>query len=207
MIGVFGGTFDPIHYGHLRSALDVQQALGLRQVRFIPSFIPPHRAKPGASALQRLDMLQLAIVDQPGFVVDTRELDRGGPSYMVDTLASLRDELGDEPIALILGQDAFAKLDRWHQWRRINELAHVVVVSRPGGTLPQTGPLAELLAQRRCDQLALLQEHSAAKLWVQEVTSLDISATKIRALAKQSGFRFLTPEPVREYIEAQGLYR
>lgn len=207
MIGVFGGTFDPIHYGHLRPALEVQQALGMRQIRFIPSFIPPHRAKPGASAQQRLAMLQLAIADQSGFVVDTIELDRGGPSYMVDTLTALRDELGDEPIALILGQDAFARLDSWHHWRRVNELAHVVVVSRPGGTLPQSGPLAELLAQRRCHELALLHEHSAAKLWVQEVTSLDISATKIRALAKQSGFRFLTPEPVREYIEAQGLYR
>ena len=207
MIGVFGGTFDPIHYGHLRAALEVQQLLGMRQIRFIPSFIPPHRAMPGANSQQRLAMLRLAIADEPGFAVDERELDRGGPSYMVDTLASLRDELGDEPIALILGQDAFAKLDSWHHWPRINELAHLVVVSRPGGTLPEVGPLAELLAQRRCRELALLQGHPAAKLWVQEVTSLDISATKIRALAKQSGFRFLTPEPVREYIEAQGLYR
>ena len=206
MIGIFGGTFDPIHYGHLRPALEVQRALTMQQVRFVPCFIPVHREEPGAASGQRLAMLQLAVEDVPGFVVDTRELDREGPSYMVDTLASLRDEFGDESLVLIMGQDAFAKLDTWYQWQRLNDLAHILVMTRPGGGLPTTGPLVDWLDRRVCNNANLLRSERAGRIWLQEVTQLDISATKIRAFAKQDGFRFLTPEPVREYIEAHGLY-
>lgn len=207
MIGIFGGTFDPVHFGHLRPALEVARALGMAQVRFIPCFIPPHRDAPGATAAQRLRMLQLALDGVAEFSIDERELKRGGPSYMVDTLASLRQELGDEPVALILGRDAFAGLASWHRWRAVLELAHIVVLERPGAALPQEGPVAGLLARHGVDDPAALHRCQAGRIWPQVVTQLDISATLVRrAVAAGAGCRFLTPEPVRDYIEAQGLY-
>src|SRR5665811_840415 len=105
MIGILGGTFDPVHYGHLRSALEVKEIFGLTGVRLIPSAQPPHREQPAATALMRLHMLELAIKNQPGLVIDTRELNRSGKSYMVDTLKSLRQELKDDPLLLFIGSD------------------------------------------------------------------------------------------------------
>jgi len=110
MIGIFGGTFDPIHYGHLRSALEVKETFGLTEIRLIPSAQPPHREQPAATALMRLHMLELAIKNQPGLIIDTRELNRSGASYMVDTLKSLRQEFNDEPLLLFIGSDAFNQL-------------------------------------------------------------------------------------------------
>jgi len=209
VIGIFGGTFDPVHFGHLRPLLEVQQALGLNEVRLIPCFIPPHRETPGASAEQRLAMLELAVVNTPGFVVDQRELQRGGPSYMVDTLQSLRDELGSrKSLCLILGLDAFVALDRWHQWQRLTELAHIVVMQRPGGLLPKTGAVAELLEQRQVLDVVELQQQPAGRVYFQSVTQLDISATAIREqLAHGQDVRFLMPDSVRHYIETHGLYK
>ena len=132
MIGIFGGTFDPVHFGHLRPALDVKQALGLREMRLIPCFSPPHRQQPVANPGQRLTMLRAAVGEEPELLVDNREMKREGVSYMVDTLSSLREEFGDEPLCLVLGSDAFLQLDGWHRWREIIELAHIVVTHRPG---------------------------------------------------------------------------
>ncbi|HHJ80383.1 MAG TPA: nicotinate-nucleotide adenylyltransferase [Candidatus Tenderia electrophaga] len=209
MIGVFGGTFDPVHFGHLRPLLEVQQALGLAEVRLIPCYIPPHRGVPGASAEQRLAMLQLAAADTPGFVVDQRELQRGGPSYMIDTLQSLRDELGaEQALCLILGLDAFVALDGWHQWSRLIELAHIVVMQRPGGVLPNTGAVAELVDQTLALDVAELQQQPAGRVYFQSVTQLDISATAIREqLSHDQDIRFLMPDSVRHYIETHGLYK
>lgn len=134
MIGLLGGTFDPVHHGHLRIALEAKEALGLTEVRFIPCRQPPHRGDASATAQQRLDLLRLACGDMPGFAVDTRELERPGPSYMVDTLASLRAERGDEPLCLILGWDAFLGLPGWHRWQNLLDYAHLAVVQRPGST-------------------------------------------------------------------------
>lgn len=209
MIGIFGGTFDPVHFGHLRPLLDVQQALGLNEVRLIPSFIPPHRDTPGASAEQRLAMLELAAAETPGFVIDRRELQRGGSSYTVDTLQSLRDELGcDEPLCLIMGLDAFVALDSWHQWQRLSELAHIVVMQRPGGLFPKTGAVAELVEQVQALDVVELQQQAAGRVYFQSVTQLDISATAIRELvAHDQDIRFLLPDSVRHYIETHGLYK
>lgn len=207
MIGVFGGTFDPVHYGHLRPLLEVRQALALDEVRLIPCRIPPHREAPGATAEQRLAMLEVAVAGVPGFRVDTLELEREGPSYMVDTLAQLRDEVGDKPLCLILGQDAFAGLESWHEWRRLVELAHIVVTRRPGSDFPRSGELGAMVEQRRAAGADMLRERPAGLIWFQEVTQLDISATSIRESLRQGrDVRFLMPEPVRIYIEAQGLY-
>jgi len=209
VIGIFGGTFDPVHFGHLRPLLEVQQALNLDEVRLIPSFIPPHRDAPGASAEQRLTMLALAAAETPGFVIDQRELLRGGSSYTVDTLQSLRDELGNnQSLCLIMGLDAFVGLDSWHQWQRLTELAHIVVMQRPGGLLAKTGAVAELLEQRQALDVAELQQQAAGRVYFQSVTQLDISATAIREqLARGQDVRFLMPDSVRYYIETQGLYK
>ena len=122
-VGVLGGTFDPIHYGHLRPALELLETLELSEVRFIPCRIPAHRGAPSITAEQRLELVRLAIIGQPGFVADGRELRRAGPSYMVDTLVALRQELGDTPLCLILGSDAFQALTTWHRWQALTDLA------------------------------------------------------------------------------------
>ena len=132
MIGILGGTFDPVHFGHLRPALEVMQATGMEQVRFLPNRIPPHRETPWLDVENRLELLKTAIADQPGFELDERELQREGHSYMVDTLESLRSDFPSHPLCLILGMDAFLGIKKWHQWQRIPELCHLVVTTRPG---------------------------------------------------------------------------
>ena len=210
MIGIYGGTFDPVHFGHLRPALEVQQALGLKEVRFIPAGQPPHRDLPHATKTQRLAMLRAAIDDQPGFVVDEREVQRAGPSYMVDTLTSLRTELGTQPLCLILGYDAFLGLTSWHQWHRLLELAHLVITHRPGWNQDNLG--AELQLQSLVQQHAMtavqLSQTSAGGVTFVEVTQLDISATRIREqVCAGQDIRYLLPEPVYEMIREQNLYR
>ncbi len=208
MIAVFGGTFDPVHYGHLRPLLEVKQALGLDEVRLMPCFMPPHRDVPGATPKQRLKMLQLAIEEVPGFVIDQRELQRGGPSYMVDTLQSLRDELGKTPICLIMGLDAFLGIESWHQWPRLYELSHIVVAQRPGSKLPQQGAVANLVENARVEDVSMLRQHAAGRVYFQSVTQLDISATAIREqIACGQDVRFLMPDSVRRYIETEDLYK
>ena len=148
MIGILGGTFDPVHFGHLRLAVEMYQDLGLQEVRLVPCRIPPHRNAPQASPEQRLAMLRLAIEHELGLRVDQRELQRDGPSYMVDTLQSLRDELGpDTPLSLILGMDAFDDIDTWHRWEELIQLAHFIVIQRPG-VVPHAGKAAGVLLSR-----------------------------------------------------------
>ncbi len=149
MIGVYGGTFNPVHYGHLRTALEVKELFGLQRLHLIPCRLPAHRGQPEADAEIRMQMLAAAVADTPGFFADRRELERDGPSYMVDTLAALRSELADDtPLLLFIGADAFAGLERWHRWQRLFELAHVVVMTRPGFL---HGPLPDFLQQRLAD--------------------------------------------------------
>lgn len=208
MLGVYGGTFDPIHYGHLRAALEVKDALGLDGLCFLPCRLPPHRGTPGATPAQRLAMLELALAGAaPGFSVDRRELEREGPSYMVDTLASLRGEATDRPLCLIVGLDAFCGLPSWHRWRDLFELAHIAVVRRPDAPEPDWIPgLAECVRERRVEAEGL-RESPAGRVVFLEVTQLAISATGIRRLvAEGRSPRYLLPDAVLAMIQAQGLY-
>ncbi|MGZ8927309.1 MAG: nicotinate-nucleotide adenylyltransferase [Methylobacter sp.] len=208
MIGIFGGTFDPIHYGHLRSALEVKDIFGLNEVRLIPCASPPHREQPAVSAEMRLQMLTLAIKNQPGLKIDTRELDRHKasdqtPSYMVDTLKSLRQEFSTEPLLLFIGTDAFKHLTSWHQWQQLFDYAHIVVMTRPGF---ETQELNDFFKARLAEAKELAQA-SAGKLCFQQVTQLDISATAIRAMiADKQNPGFLLPDAVIEYIKQHKLY-
>ncbi|MEM1263781.1 MAG: nicotinate-nucleotide adenylyltransferase [Pseudomonadota bacterium] len=207
MMGVFGGTFDPIHFGHLRTAHELLKALSLNEVRFLPCGVPPHRAQPVAAAAERSALVALALDGHAGFVHDDRELHRDGPSYSVDTLESLRGDYPDVAFCLILGMDAFLGLPRWDRWQRVFELAHVVVAHRPGWRVPYRGPLGEILRTRRSRQAAELHEVDAGRIFVHPVTQLEISSTEIRDLIRSGNDpRFLLPETVRNRIRESHCY-
>lgn len=210
MIGVFGGTFDPVHHGHLRPALELLESLQLQEVRMIPCAVPPHRDSPIASEQTRLAMLQLAVVDEPRLVVDEREIRRGGSSYMVDTLRSLRDEKGDVPLCLLLGTDAFLGLPNWHEWRELLTLAHIVVAHRPGWQMEKSemGELSGLLDNREVSSVSALSAKPAGHILLQQVTPLAISATGIRRMINEGkSARFLMPDRVWDYIRTNKLYQ
>ena len=208
MIGVFGGTFDPIHFGHLRPALDVVQSLGLAELRLLPLKVAVHRPQPLASAALRLQMTRLAVNGQPGFVVDDRELTRDGPSYTVDTLASLREEVGaDAPLCLLIGGDAFAGFLDWHRPRAILGLAHLVVMQRPGAPTVRDQALRDEIGRRRVDDPGALRQAPAGRIYFQTVTQLDISSTRIRRMfAAGRSPRFLLPDAVLELLDREQCY-
>jgi nicotinate-nucleotide adenylyltransferase len=206
-IGIFGGTFDPIHVGHLRTAHELLTGLDLAEVRFIPSRIPPHRPPAVAPEALRLRMLEAALEGLPGFVVDSRELRRPGPSYMVDTLASLREEVGGRSLCLLLGLDAYLGLPTWHRWRELPELAHLVVARRPGAVQEISGEAGELLRARATADRRDLSRLPAGCVLLLDVTQLAISSSAIRSLVAAGGDpRFLVPDAVRDLIEKTHIY-
>lgn len=212
-IGLLGGTFDPIHFGHLRLAEELAEILQLDQVRFIPAGQPPHRGQPRAATQHRLEMVRRAVAGNPRFRLDAREIQRDAPSYSVDTLTDLRAELPAEaPLVLFMGGDAFLGLTTWHQWRHLFDLAHIAVAHRPGyslasweDALPDT--LRTCLSTRRCEQAAEILEKPSGRVFLHTITQLDISASQIRyrALRGQS-LRYLLPDPVIDYINENRLY-
>ncbi len=207
-LGIFGGTFDPVHYGHLRTAFEMLQALDFGEVRFIPCGDPPHRGHTFASAAQRLAMVQAAVSSQPGFVVDDREVRRDGPSFSVDTLRSLRGEFPDTPMGLIVGMDAFLGLPEWHRWDEILDLAHIIVAHRPGWRAPDYGALGDLLAERGTHSVERLHTAIAGLVHIHAVTQLEIASTDIRELiAIGRDPRFLMPDAVIEVLMEFGCYR
>ena len=207
MIGIFGGTFDPIHYGHLRTVLDVKEGLNLEQVLFVPLKQAVHRNQPQVPAEQRLTMVQAAIADEDGFNVDEVELERDGPSYMVDTLHALRDKYPDKTFCLLLGGDAFNDFLFWRQPEVIASICCIIVMQRPGYALPDDPRLREFVAKHQVDTVEKLQQSKAGAVFFQSVTQLDISATAIRnRLAKKLSVRFLLPDSVIQIIRGQHLY-
>lgn len=206
-IGILGGTFDPIHYGHLRSALELYQQLDLQEIRFIPCQQPIFDKTAQATPSQRLAMLKVAITDQPHFVIDERELKRKTPSYMVDTLISLQQEFMQTPLCLIIGSDVLSNLDRWHRWQELIKLCHLIVITRPEYDLPQQGPVAELVKKHQIDDPAQLQKQLNGYLIQVKGTLLAISGTLIRQqIVTGSNPRYLLPDPVLQYIRQEKLY-
>lgn len=208
-IGILGGTFDPIHDGHLRVALETAEQLALDEVRLVPSSVPPHRIAPLATAAERLRMLQLAADPNPGFVVDDIELARGGPSYMIDTLRIMRDRVGPETrLCLIVGCDAFSRIDTWKEWQRLVDYAHIVVVRRPGSELePSAAAKAWFEPRLEADpEQALLRAAHGSMLYL-VLTQLAISATQIREIfATGRSPRYLLPDAVLDYIRENRIY-
>ena len=206
-IGVFGGTFDPIHYGHLRSAFEILQALRFDEVRFIPCGDPPHRGNTVADAGLRYRMVSAAIAGQDGFVSDDRELRRKGLSYSIDTLSSLREEFPDRSLGLIVGMDAFLGLPKWHRWDEILNVAHIIVAHRPGWKAPDRGPLGSLIAEHGTHQVDDLHQATCGRIHIHAVTQLEIASTEIRELvAAGRDPRFLMPDAVRDVIKETGIY-
>lgn len=206
-LGVFGGMFDPVHYGHLRTAHELFELLDLEVIAFLPAGDPPHRARPLADAATRLAMVRAAVEGDERFVVDDRELHRAGPSYTVLTLEELRAERGVQPIALIMGMDAFAGLNGWHRAQELIGLAHIVVAVRPGSQPPNNGLAAALLRERRCDDPRPLSAAPAGLVFVNTGTQLDVSSSAVRdVVAAGRDPRYLMPEAVRRIIIARGSY-
>jgi len=206
-IGVFGGTFDPIHYGHLRTAFEMLQALRFHEVRFIPCGDPPHRSTTFADASLRKRMVDAAIAGQDGFASDDRELRRGGPSYSIDTLVELRGEFPDRSLGLIVGMDAFLGLPQWRRWDEILDFAHIIVAHRPGWRAPDIGPLGDLISERGTHRVDDLHEAIHGCIHIHAVTQLEIASTEIRDLvAAGRDPRFLMPDKVRDVIKDSKVY-
>lgn len=206
-IGLLGGTFDPVHIGHLRSAIEVLESCGLDEIRLIPGAVPPHRATPMVGAQQRLDMVRLATANVAGLQVDDRELRREGPSWTIDTLLSLRQELpAGTQLFFILGQDAFCGLPGWHRWQEILQHCHLLVLQRPHLPASLPAELQQLMQQKQAASVADLQGAGGGIVLLQQ-TPLPVSATAIRqARTTGKSIHFLVPDTVHDYIQHHGLY-
>ncbi len=207
-IGIFGGTFDPIHIGHLRMALELKEQLDLDEMRLLPCHQPPHRYVPQVSSAQRAEMLRIALQDCPELQLDERELQRDKPSYTYDTLLELRAELGsDVSLVLCMGEDAFAGLPNWYCWQELIRLAHIVVIARPGWNIPESGGARDLLDEYQGEPKCLT-EAAAGSIVLQSPRLLPISATEIRQqIQVGKSAQFLVPDAVWNYIKANHLYR
>ncbi|UTW06563.1 nicotinate-nucleotide adenylyltransferase [Pseudomonas benzenivorans] len=207
-IGIFGGTFDPVHIGHLRSALEVAEFMALDELRLVPSARPPHRGAPQVSAQDRLAMVQLAVADLSPLCVDDRELGRDKPSYSIDTLESLRAELAvDDQLFLVLGWDAFCGLPSWHRWEALLDHCHILVLQRPDADSEPSEALRNLIAARSISDPLTLNGPGGQISFVWQAP-LAVSATQIRGLlASGKSVRYLVPDAVLTYIHAHGLYR
>lgn len=207
-IGILGGTFDPIHNGHLRMAVEAQEQCGLNEIHFIPSGTPPHRNAPHASATDRLHMVQLAVHNNHAFIADQRETYRTDACYTVDTLIALRAELGSQqPLCLLLGSDAFVQLHTWNRWQQLFELAHLVVIQRPGqplgNTLTKSDPqLLQEYSARLAPSPKALHESPAGHIVVLNIPALEISSTDIRRRCVEGkNIHYLVPDTVAHFIQ------
>lgn len=214
LVGILGGTFNPIHFGHLRMAQDIAEAVQLSEVRFVPSANPPHKEPPKVSADNRARMVQIAIADNLLFKLDTRELDRTGNSYTIDTLTALKSEMSahedDDALCLLMGSDAFIKFDTWHRWQEILNYCHIILVQRPVQTTnqpPLSEELTQLLQQHYTENSQDLSSKHNGYIHMQAVTALNISSTAIRSrLARNQIPHYLTPKMVVDFIVANQLY-
>ncbi len=207
-IGILGGTFDPVHNGHLRLALEVYQSCALAEVRMVPLHIPPHRQSPCSSPEQRLQMLKLATQNVNGLVIDERELQRADVSFTVDTLLSLRKEYGSQPLSLIMGMDAFQSLNTWHRWKSLLDYTHIIVARRPGVNMQlENAEVADLYSKKVTTELSVMYEQEAGSIFEIDVAELNISSTRVRELLNtRQDVHYLLPENVISYIELEGLY-
>ncbi|RLM24034.1 nicotinic acid mononucleotide adenylyltransferase [Brenneria alni] len=206
----FGGTFDPIHFGHLRPVTALAKIVGLKQIVLLPNNVPPHRAQPEASPQQRQYMVELAVEANPLFVVDDRELQRQQPSYTIDTLETLRAEKGSAaPLAFIIGQDSLQTLHQWHRWQDILKVCHLLVCARPGYRSElETPALQQWLEAHQTQSTHALHRQSHGLIFLADTPLVTISATEIRQ-RRQQGLSCddLLPPTVLRYINEQGLYR
>lgn len=206
-LAILGGTFDPVHYGHLRCGDEARRKLGLKRLLLLPAGEPPHRGPPQATTGQRLDMLRLALTEFPNLELDDRETRREGPSYMVETLTEFRHENPGRPLLLLLGQDAANLLHTWFDWKTLFSLAHIIILTRPGSIVEYGELLGDELAHRLTSDISLMRSLLAGKVMQVEVGLVDVSATDIKQLLSR-GFSpdSMLPDAVLEYIQENDLY-
>ncbi|EPF18428.1 Nicotinate-nucleotide adenylyltransferase [Cedecea davisae] len=210
LLALYGGTFDPIHYGHLKSVEALARQVLLRRVTIMPNNVPPHRPQPEASSEQRKAMIELAIAGNPLFTLDDRELSRSTPSWTVETLEQLRAEIGhSQPLAFIIGQDSLLSLHRWNRWEELLSLCHLLVTQRPGYPLAMETPEQQAwLAQNLTDSVATLHQRPSGNVFLAQTPLYDISATVIRQrLEENQPCDDLLPPEVLAFILQHGLYR
>jgi nicotinate-nucleotide adenylyltransferase len=206
-IGILGGTFDPIHMGHLRMALELYETLDLARVHITPCFQPMHRKQPIASPNDRLAMVQCAVAAEPALIADDREIRREGPTYTIDTVFEMQAEMPDTPLCLLIGIDAFLGFASWNRWPEILNQTHIIVAHRPHYQLPTTGIIADLIKERLQHEIAFIHENPAGGILFRPITALEISATDIRKqIAMRRNPRYLLPDGVYDYIKQHGTY-
>jgi len=206
-IGIFGGTFDPIHNGHLRTALEIIEGLSLSKIHFVPCGQSPLRSESIAPNDVRLRMVRAAIEAETRFIVDAREMERGGPSYTFDTLTGLRDENNEDSLCLLLGMDAFLGLPKWHRWKELIDLAHIVVAHRPGWKAPTAGELGDFVRERLAEDPQDIVTRCEGNLFILPVTQLEVSATKLRSSIRLGlDPTYLVPNSVRAIIKETECY-
>ena len=207
-IAIFGGTFDPVHFGHLRTAIEVRDFLSIEDFRFLPAGVPVHRINFVTEVSHRLEMLKLVMADLPGFTIDEREILRSGASYMVDSLQGMRAQYGEVPLILVIGQDAANSLQSWHRWKELFPLTNLLIISRPGDKEHYASELRNEIDGRWVTTAAELLKGSAGTVLRLEVTGLAISSSKIRKMLHDAQSpRYLLPDAVIEYIELHSLYQ
>jgi nicotinate-nucleotide adenylyltransferase len=219
-VGLFGGTFNPIHFGHLRAALEVKEGFGLDQVFLIPAAVPPHKGRTGVAAAEdRLRMIELAVEGDPGLMVSDVEIKRSGPSFTIDTVRYFRQSLAaDTDLFLVMGLDAFLEIDTWKSFRDLLALVPVIVLSRPDAA-GCSGDRDEQIVQdfirsklspdgTVCEGPAGCKAPGLELITVFQVTALDISSTRVRERVREGrSIRYLVPSNVRQHITSKGLYR
>ncbi|WP_100159416.1 nicotinate-nucleotide adenylyltransferase [Proteus columbae] len=209
-IALYGGTFDPIHYGHLRPVEALSGLIGLKEVIWLPNNIPPHRPQPEASSQQRLEMVRLALEPYSSFKVDVRELEKPTPSYTIETLRDFRKEIGDkQPLAFIIGQDSLLSISTWHQWNELLNVCHLLVCARPGyQTHFENTQMQTWLTQHQTKQQEDIHCLPSGKIFLADTPLYNISATDIRARHKAGlNCHDLLPNSVEDYIRQQQLYK
>lgn len=205
LICLYGGTFDPVHYGHLKPLAELQQKLAADAVYILPASIPPHRPVPQASSRQRVEMLQLALREYPDFILDSRELERGGPSWTVPTLQSFQQQYPDDNLCLVMGGDAFASLPTWYHWKEILQLAHIIVIERAGELVCSK---LDWATEYIVDDVTALRDRKCSSVMPVSLKGYDISATDIRQqLNEGRDIDGMLSDEVLDYIRRNGLYQ
>jgi nicotinate-nucleotide adenylyltransferase len=207
-VALFGGTFNPVHFGHLKIAEEMAELLQVSQMRLLPCGSPPHRAKPDVTAKQRLAMLNLALGDQSLLIADDQELNRAGPSYTIDTLKLVRQEIDDTvPLFLCLGMDVLSSLNTWHCWQQLLDYCHIAVSPRPGWPVPEHGDIGHWIARYRCDDINEVQNKANGCIYFCDLMMLELSSTTIRDTIKRGeNISSMTPDEVVDYIKTNHLY-
>lgn len=205
LICLFGGTFDPVHYGHLKPLDELQQYLAADAIHILPASVPPHRPPPRASSEQRLNMLQLALDEYPGFTLDSRELERSGPSWTVLTLQSFRQQYPDSSLCLVMGSDAFNGLTSWYHWQQIPQLANIIVIERAG---METSTRPDWAIEHVVADVDSLRVSMCSSILFVSQKGYEISATEIRArVAEGLDVTGMLPEKVIDYIRRNRIYQ